>query len=293
MNNLPQKFPIGRALTSLTLLFVGGLLITALLTGLVIDRLDTIPALQISIIAQNVLTFAMPAVVAVCIYTAKPWRFLAIDRRPPIVDIALMTAVYVASIPLVNYLVALNEAIALPECLSGIEQALKNAEESARAVTDSLLSSHAMPGFAITIFAMCILTGIGEEFFFRGALQGFIAQRVRSPHAAVWIAALIFSFFHFQFYGIIPRTVIGAVLGYALIYSRNIWVPVIGHAVNNAVAALLQAYQIDEKTLIPGTAADSIPILPLLSLAACAALIILWHRRASHRPAIPRSAAAA
>ena len=124
-------FPIGRALTSLTLLFVGGLLITALLTGLVIDRLDTIPALQISIIAQNVLTFAMPAVVAVCIYTAKPWRFLAIDRRPPVVDIALMTAVYVASIPLVNYLVALNEAIALPECLSGIEQALKNAEESA------------------------------------------------------------------------------------------------------------------------------------------------------------------
>ena len=47
------------------------------------------------------------------------------------------------------------------------------------------------------------------------------------------------------------------------------------------------------KQLIPGTAADSIPILPLLSLAACAALIILWHRRASHRPAIPRSAAAA
>ena len=171
MNNLPQKFPIGRALTSLTLLFVGGLLITALLTGLVIDRLDTIPALQISIIAQNVLTFAMPAVVAVCIYTAKPWRFLAIDRRPPVVDIALMTAVYVASIPLINYLVALNEAIALPECLSGIEQALKNAEESARAVTESLLSSHAMPGFAITIFAMCILTGIGEEFFFRGALE--------------------------------------------------------------------------------------------------------------------------
>ena len=150
-----------------------------------------------------------------------------------------------------------------------------------------------MPGFAITIFAMCILTGIGEEFFFRGALQGFIAQRVRSPHAAVWIAALIFSFFHFQFYGIIPRTVIGAVLGYALIYSRNIWVPVIGHAANNAVAALLQAFHVDEQNLIPGTSADSIPILPLLSLAACAALIILWHRRASHRPAIPRSAAAA
>ena len=227
MNNLPQKFPIGRALTSLTLLFVGGLLITALLTGLVIDRLDTIPALQISIIAQNVLTFTMPAVVAVCIYTAKPWRFLAIDRRPPIVDIALMTAVYVASIPLVNYLVALNEAIALPECLS------------------------------------------------------------------VWIADLIFSFFHFQFYGLIPRTVIGAVLGYALIYSRNIWVPVIGHAANNAVAALLQAFHVDEQNLIPGTAADSIPILPLLSLAACVAIIIGWHRRASHRPAIPRSAAAA
>ncbi|MGM9842090.1 MAG: lysostaphin resistance A-like protein [Candidatus Limisoma sp.] len=281
MNTNQRKFPIVRALASLTLFFVGGLLITALLTGLVLNRLDTIAALQLSIVAQNVLTFAMPAVVAAVIYTAKPWQFLAVDSRPRLVDIALMLGIYVASIPLVNYLVSLNEAIAMPECLSSLEQALKEAEENARAVTETMLSSHEMPGFAITLFAICVMTGIGEEFFFRGALQGILAQRIRSVHAAVWISALIFSMFHLQFYGIIPRTVIGAMLGYALVYSRCLWVPVIGHAINNAVAALLQAYQIDEKTLIPGTAADSIPILPLLSLAACVALIILWHRRAS------------
>lgn len=280
MNTNQRKFPIGRALTSLALLLVGGLLLTALLIGLVANRIDTITALQLSIAAQDVLTFAMPAVVVALIYTAKPWQFLAVDSRPRLVDIALMLGIYVASIPLVNYLVSLNEAIALPDCLSSLEQALKNAEEEARLVTGTMLASHAMPGFAVTLFTMCVLTGIGEEILFRGALQGILGERIRSAHAVVWISALIFSMFHMQFYGIIPRTVIGAMLGYALIYSRCLWVPVIGHAVNNAVAALLQAYQIDEKTLIPGTAADSIPILPLLSLAACVALIILWRRRA-------------
>lgn len=280
MNTNQRKFPIGQALTSLALLLIGGLLLTALLTGFVLTRLDTITALQLSIVAQDVLTFAMPAVVVALIYAAKPWRFLAVDSRPRLVDLALMLGIYVASIPFVNYLVSLNEAIALPECLSGLEQALKNAEENARAITETMLSSHELPGFAFTLFAMCVMTGIGEEILFRGALQGILGERIRSVHAVVWISALIFSMFHLQFYGIIPRTVIGAMLGYALVYSRCLWVPVIGHAVNNAVAALLQAYQIDEKTLIPGTAADSVPILPLLSLAASAALIILWHRRA-------------
>ena len=86
----------------------------------------------------------------------------------------------------------------------------------------------------IMILIVGVLTGIGEEFVFRGVLQRLFLDKFRNPHIAVWITAVIFSAVHFQFYGFVPRMLLGAFFGYLLVWSGNIWLPIIAHALNNS-----------------------------------------------------------
>src|SRR5690606_24371983 len=61
-------------------------------------------------------------------------------------------------------------------------------------------------------------------------------------HLGVFLASFIFSLFHFQFYGFLPRFVLGMFLGYLLVWSGNIWYPIIAHFVNNTAAVVAFYY---------------------------------------------------
>lgn len=59
-----------------------------------------------------------------------------------------------------------------------------------------------------------------------------------NPHGAIWLAAVIFSAVHMQFFGFVPRLILGAYFGYLLLWSRSLWLPVAAHALNNALAVV-------------------------------------------------------
>jgi membrane protease YdiL (CAAX protease family) len=77
------------------------------------------------------------------------------------------------------------------------------------------------------------MAALGEEIFFRGVLQSLFERYLGNSHAAIWIAAAIFSFIHFQFYGFFPRLLLGAFFGYLYVWFRTIWVPIVAHFFNN------------------------------------------------------------
>ena len=83
-----------------------------------------------------------------------------------------------------------------------------------------------------------VAAGITEEFLFRGALQRIIGKWTYNHHIIIWSAAIIFSTFHMQFFGFLPRMLLGAYFGYLLYWTRNIWIPVFAHFVNNAIAVI-------------------------------------------------------
>ena len=59
-----------------------------------------------------------------------------------------------------------------------------------------------------------------------------------SKPASVWIAAFVFSAMHFQFFGFIPRLLLGAFFGYLYIWSGSIWTSVFAHALNNSMVVI-------------------------------------------------------
>jgi membrane protease YdiL (CAAX protease family) len=83
-----------------------------------------------------------------------------------------------------------------------------------------------------------VIPAIGEEFFFRGGIQNIISDK-KNIHVAVWVSAFVFSAIHMQFYGFIPRMLLGGMYGYLLFWSGSLWLPVIAHFVNNGMAVLV------------------------------------------------------
>ncbi len=145
----------------------------------------------------------------------------------------------VGAIPFVGFLSGINEAMTLPESIRELEQLMRQMEDSAAQVTEVVLGTSSVGGLLMNILLIAILPAIGEELLFRGIVQQLFAKRASNMHVAIWLSAALFSALHMQFYGFLPRFLLGGMLGYLFWYSGSIWVAVAAHFANNAVAILL------------------------------------------------------
>lgn len=178
-------------------------------------------------------------------------------------------------LPFVNFLAFINEGLELPATFQEAQKLLEDAEAQAQEFVMQLI---ALPGIGQTIFtliALAVIPAIGEEFIFRGCIQRMLSRKLNNVHAPVWISALLFSLLHFQFFGFLPRLVLGAGLGYLFLYSKNIWLPILAHFLNNAIAvfstqALLNT---DEKSALD-TLGYGLSTNDIIIALSCAALAI-------------------
>ena len=189
-------------------------------------------------VMQNVLVFIIPAMLVVRQSCPKPWHVMGLDVAPDWRALLLVAVAYVVSIPVLNYTVHLNEAMHLPSSLSWLEQMMRASEDAAQAVTRQLLENSTLPAMLLAVFAVGVMAGVGEEFFFRGAMLGMWRQNGAREHLSVWVVAIVFSAIHLQFYGFVPRMLIGVWLGYLFVWTRSLWVPIAAHALNNSMVVI-------------------------------------------------------
>src|SRR5690606_12250217 len=135
--------------------------------------------------------------------------------------------------------------------LSGMEEWMKNAEEQAEVLTEAFLKVDTTAGLMFNLFMIAVLPAIGEELLFRGVIQRIFTNWTRNHHWGIWISAILFSALHIQFYGFVPRMLLGVMFGYLLVWSGTIWLPILAHFCNNAFAVTAM-YLIDNNVLDPG-----------------------------------------
>lgn len=155
----------------------------------------------------------------------------------------------VFALPLEEWLGELNRRIPLWHWMTRSEQ------ENDRQV-EAFLKVHHPFDPVINILIMAAVPAICEEICFRGALQRIMIQICQRPLAGILVSAFLFSFFHFQFEGFLPRMFLGVLLGAAYWYSGSLWVPIIAHFFFNAIQIVLAMYD-------PGIVAKS-PSVPLV-----------------------------
>lgn len=187
---------------------------------------------------QTLSLFLLPALLCAWVWEEKhhPFRWLHMDKMISWHVVGLAAVVMVCAIPGINLLADLNNRIVLPECLSSLEQFFRQMEEEAALLTKRFMQADNVWVMMINMGLMAVLPALAEEMSFRGVLQQLLGGRT---HVAIWLTAVIFSAIHMQFYGFIPRMLMGALFGYVFVWTGSLWVPIVMHFVNNGMAVLL------------------------------------------------------
>jgi hypothetical protein len=152
----------------------------------------------------------------------------------------LVTAITVISFMAPNSLIIeWNSRFVFPEFLREFGEWARESEIKAEEITKFCTTFSSTGDFLIGILIIALLPAIGEEFAFRGLLQPELSRLTGSKHAGIWLSALIFSAFHMQFFGLIPRMLLGALFGYLYLWSGNFIFPVMAHFINNGLMVLM------------------------------------------------------
>lgn len=199
--------------------------------------ISVIGNLKILQLVQSIGMFVIPPLILGFLWSTKPFRYLQLNRLPKKELTLYAIVIMLIAIPFINLLSQLNQQITFPAFLSSIEAEMKAAELQIAELTQKMLNVKSLDALAFNILLIAILPALGEELFFRGIIQKVLSES-RNIHLAIWVSAFVFSAIHAQFYGFFPRLLLGAFLGYLLFWSGNLWLPIIAHFTNNAVAVV-------------------------------------------------------
>lgn len=188
---------------------------------------------------QHISFFVIPPLLVAWLMTGQVFRYFGMHIFPGYTALLLVIILALALLPLTGDLGVLNSGLKLPEWLSGLESWIQSKEDEAANLTAWLIESGNTRSLLVNIFILALLPAVGEELLYRGVLQQIFEKLFRSAHLSVLVTAVLFSASHLQFYGFLPRFLLGLVYGYLFYWSRSIWLPVLAHFVNNLVPVIL------------------------------------------------------
>ncbi|MCX6232512.1 MAG: CPBP family intramembrane metalloprotease [Bacteroidetes bacterium] len=255
----------------------GGETMLALTNKTVLNLADNINFFKYLQIVSQIGMFIVPPILFAFFVRGNIAAYLKINHIPNMVTLLSGLLVLIVSIPFINYLISLNSMMHLPSAFSGIETWMKDMENSAEAFTKAFLNVTSTQGLLVNLFMIALLPALGEEFMFRGVLQKLFKDWTAKVHIAIFITAFLFSAMHLQFFGFIPRFVLGLILGYLYYFSNNLWVPIAAHFLNNATAVIF-SFLFAKK--IVKTDIDTIGNTPndfLLIIASCLFTLVLLY----------------
>lgn len=263
---------LGQRLLLLFFIFIVCFAITAVAATLISHLLKTnvAAALRISTTIQDVLTFVVPAVATAIIVTRKPAELLCLQRRINLTTIFCILAMLVVSIPIQENIIYWNANITLPESLDAFVKFARTLEDEAFRSMCMLLNNSSAATLVVNILIIGIAAGFSEEILFRGCFQRLLTTGGVNTHVAIWTVAFVFSAMHGQFFGFVPRMLLGAYFGYLLIWTQSLWAPVLAHVLNNTVFVIGAWLQVRQ-----GNPIDDTPTLYPISLAIISTVLVV------------------
>jgi uncharacterized protein len=203
---------------------------------------------------------------------------------------AIVTVIIVIVFMAVNSIfIEWNAGLDFPAFADNFERWARNLEEQAEETTQYLTNFSSEWEVLIALLVIAVLPAIGEELVFRGLIQNELFKATKNIHVSIWFAAILFSTIHFQFFGFVPRMLLGALFGYIYFWSGNLSLAILAHFVNNGVSLLaLYLYQkgtfeFDLET--PQAAPANVVVLSAL---VTAGLLYYFYKHFEHRkPSLP------
>ncbi len=232
-------------------------------------------------IISHIGMFIIPSLILAWLFGRKSLSYLFLDNIPSRRMLLMSVLLVFVTVPFINYLMELNEQLHFPDSLRSVEDWMRRYEENAERTTKAFLSVDTLSGLFFNLFMVAVIPAIGEELMFRGVLLRIFNRWIRSHHWAVFITAIIFSAIHMQFFGFLPRFLLGLLFGYLVVWSGSLWPAIIAHFINNAAAVTffyLFQHQMSDGTFESLGKGNEGIVYALISLVLIV-LVMVWVRR--------------
>jgi uncharacterized protein len=189
--------------------------------------------MRMVMLINHLFSFIIPSLLTGwIIYKNNILGYFKLTKAPSLRIVILGLVFLLVSIPLVQYAYQVNKMLPLPEWMMDMESSTGN-------ILEAIISKENFYEVIINVILIAVIPGIGEELMFRGLIQQQFGRLLQNEHLTVWLAAAFFSAIHMQFQGFLARMILGALLGYLLVWSRNLWVPMIVHFLNNGLQVIM------------------------------------------------------
>ncbi len=200
--------------------------------------------------------------------------------HPHSINLMGLTGLIVISFMFVNaFFIEWNMNMELPDMFAKLEELMLEFEETAKKLTEQLTQFDNIGQFILAMTVIAIVPAIGEEFLFRGIVQNLLVNVSRNIHLSIWISAFLFSAIHFQFFGLMPRMLLGALFGYLYFWSGNLLYPIAAHFINNGFTLLMIYLFRSDVINFDIESTDSVPITTVLIFGVITTALLYYFRK--------------
>ncbi len=240
--NYPSRFAIliglvglFMILSAVVIMCIAGLMLHVPMAQVVdqINRPENANIARLLNTIASLLAFFLPALVlAILVNRRHPFQQLGFNCRISSKQVMLVVLITFASIILGGALGELNEKIPLPAKWFA---AAKTMEDRYREAMMVMIQMRTKSEYLVSLLVIAAAPALFEEVLFRGGFQQVLIGWTKSKWAGIILTSVLFSAIHFSYFGFLPRAELGIVLGLIFYYSKNIWLNIFLHFLNNAL----------------------------------------------------------
>lgn len=184
-----------------------------------------------------IIGFLIPTIVTAALLNKRPFRLLGFSSSGiNISQVGIAVLLIGASLLVATSLSYLTNQFPLSPSW---KLRFDNMENEYNRQVSAIISLKTGWDYFIALVVMAFLPALCEETLFRGGLQNFLTRGTNHPWVSIIVVSILFSLAHFSFYGFLSRFFLGLVLGAVFYYSGKLWLSVLAHFINNALAITL------------------------------------------------------
>jgi membrane protease YdiL (CAAX protease family) len=176
--------------------------------------------------------FLFPALIAARMVDKQPLSYIGLTQKSSALTFVFAIILMLLTIVIGGSLATVNEMIPVT---AQMELYFKTMEEDYMKQVEVMSQMKGIGDFLIALLVMAFVPAVVEEVFFRGGFQNMMHRSTGNFWVAIIVTSLLFSAIHFSFYGFLTRTALSIVLGLLYAYTRNLWMPILAHFINNAI----------------------------------------------------------
>jgi membrane protease YdiL (CAAX protease family) len=257
MQNILRNTPNSGMSPWLFLMIVGGYVFAGLIGFQFIAPLFAIPFYEFDVMktfevishpadyeSSRIPLLMVQGVISIGTFILIPWWIIKKYLKIPLAEffstdiqsqlpLVLTIAIVFVFMGVNSFFIEWNMGMQLPESMSAIEEKIRSMEDQLKILTEHLIQFDNAGHFLLGLLVIAVVPAVGEELLFRGLIQNTFFKIMKNPHAAIWFSAFLFSVFHMQFYGVVPRILLGALFGYLYYFSGHLGYAMLAHFVNN------------------------------------------------------------